>query len=124
MHRTHPPRLMRLQLTIPDAITYSLSSGRVIDILKLLPSLLNWHPTVNIVIVHVGTNDVMARSSIRLQDELETLCLTIESLGKRCILSDPIPFNSRESERFSRVYSLHNWLKNFCQMAGYDYTKF
>ena len=44
------------QLTIPGAITYSLTGGRVIDILQLLPSVLNWHPTVNIVIVHVGKN--------------------------------------------------------------------
>ncbi|KAL2077886.1 hypothetical protein ACEWY4_027390 [Coilia grayii] len=108
-------------LIIPSAITYCISGGRVIDISQLIPSLLDRHPSVNIVIVHVGTNDVMARSSIKLQDELETLCLTIESHGKRCIMSGPIPFNSSHSERFSRLYSLHTWLKNFCSAAGHDF---
>lgn len=108
-------------LIIPSAITYCISGGRVIDISQLIPSLLDRHPSINIVIVHVGTNDVMARTSIKLQDELETLCLTIESHGKRCIMSGPIPFNSSHSERFSRLYSLHTWLKNFCSAAGHDY---
>ncbi|KAL2088047.1 hypothetical protein ACEWY4_016875 [Coilia grayii] len=108
-------------LIIPSAITYCISGGRVIDISQLIPSLLDRHLSVNIVIVHVGTNDVMARSSIKLQDELETLCLTIESHGKRCIMSGPIPFNSSHSERFSRLYSLHTWLKNFCSAAGHDF---
>lgn len=94
-------------LIIPNAITYCVPGGKVIDISKLIPSLLGRHPSVNIVIAHVGTNDIMARSSIKLQDELETLCLTIESYGKRCIMSGPIPFSSSHSERFSRLYSLH-----------------
>lgn len=108
-------------LILPGAITYSISGGKVSDISQLIPALLDWHPSINIVIIHVGTNDVMARSSLRLQDELETLCFTIESIGKRCIMSGPIPFNSNQSERFSRLYSLHNWLKNFCYAAGHDF---
>ncbi|KAL2102901.1 hypothetical protein ACEWY4_002069 [Coilia grayii] len=108
-------------LITPSAINYCISGGRVIDISQLIPSLFDRHPSVNIVIVRVGTNDVMARSSIKLQDELETLCLTIESHGKRCIMSGPIPFNSSHSERFSRLYSLHTWLKNFCSAAGHDF---
>lgn len=106
------------QLIIPGAITVSLSGGRVSDISKLIPSLLDWHPSVNTVIVHVGTNDVMARSSIKLQTELESLCLAIERLGKRCVMSGPIPLISWKHERFSRLYSLHNFLKNLCYATG------
>lgn len=108
-------------LILPRAVTYCVSGGRIIDISKLIPTLLDVHPNVNIVIAHVGTNDVMARNSLKLQRELETLCFTVESLGKRCIMSGPIPFNSTHSERFSRLLSLHNWLKNFCSDAGFDF---
>ena len=100
--------------------TWLMTGGEVTDITQPIPSLLDWHLTVNIVIAHVGTNDIMARNSIRRRAELESLCFTIESLGRHCIVSGPIPFNSRESERFSRLYSLYNWLKNFHSAAGYD----
>ena len=108
-------------LIIPSAITYCIPGGRVIDISHLIPSLLNRHSSVNTVIAHVGTNDVMARNSVKLQNELETLCLTVESLGKRCIMSGPIPLSSSNSERFSRLHSLHTWLKQFCNLAGHDF---
>lgn len=50
-------------LTLPGAITYCLSSAKVVDLIKLIPSLIDWHPTVKMVLMHVGTNDVMARNS-------------------------------------------------------------
>lgn len=36
-------------------------------------------------------------------------------------MSGPIPNLSKNSERFSRLFSLHHWLKNFCSAAGYDF---
>ena len=93
----------------------------VVDLIELIQMLIDLHPTVNIVIAHVGTNDVMARKSSKLHAELESLCYTIESLGKWCLLSGPIPTLSKNSERFSRLFGLHHWLKNFCSAAGYDF---
>lgn len=47
-------------LTLPCAITYCLSEGKVTDLIGLIPSLIDVHHTVDIVLAHVGTNDVMA----------------------------------------------------------------
>lgn len=99
-------------LTLPGAITYCLSGGKVVDLIELIPTLIDLHPTVNIVLAHVGTNDVMARNSSKLHADLESLCYTIESLGKCCLLSGPIP---------TPLFGLHHWLKNFCSAAGYDF---
>lgn len=70
----------------------------------------------------MGMNDVMARNYSKLHADLESMCYTIESLGKCCLLSGPIPTLSRNSERFSRLFSLHHWLKNICSAAGYNFV--
>uniref|UniRef100_A0A671TMH6 SGNH hydrolase-type esterase domain-containing protein n=1 Tax=Sparus aurata TaxID=8175 RepID=A0A671TMH6_SPAAU len=108
-------------LTLPGAITYCLSGGKVVYIVELIPTLIDLHPSVKFVLAHVGTNDVMARNSSKLHADLESLCYTVESLGRRCLMSGPIPTFSKNSERFSRLFSLHIWLKNFCSAAGYDF---
>uniref|UniRef100_A0A3B4U6Q4 SGNH hydrolase-type esterase domain-containing protein n=1 Tax=Seriola dumerili TaxID=41447 RepID=A0A3B4U6Q4_SERDU len=92
-------------LTLPGAITYCLS--------ELIPTLIDLHPTVNIVLTNVGTNDATDKNSSKLQADPDSLCYTIESLGKRCLMSGPIPTFSKNSERFSRLFSLHDWLKYF-----------
>ena len=84
-------------LTLPGAITYCLSGGKVVDLIELIPTLIDLHPTVNIILAHVGTNDVMKRNSRKLQADLESVCCTIESLGKCCLLSGPIPTLSKNS---------------------------
>ena len=63
----------------------------------------------------------MDRKSAQLHSEIEELCVKLESLGKSCILSGPIPSPARGSECFSRLYSLHQWLKNFSIAAGYNF---
>ena len=108
-------------LALPGAITYCLSGGKTSDLIELIPTLLDIHPTVHTVIAHSGCNDVMSRQSSKLHRDLESLCCTVESLGKRCIISGPIPNASRNSERFSRLYSLHQWLQGFCSATGLDY---
>lgn len=108
-------------LTLPCAITYCLSGGKVTDLTGLIPALIDLHPTVDIVLAHMGANDVMTRNSTKLQDNLESLCYTVESLGKRCAMSGPIPTISSSSEQFSPLHHLHSWLKNFGSAAGYDF---
>ena len=63
----------------------------------------------------------MARQSEKLHQDFENICNVIENLGKQCIISGPIPSPSKGSECFSRLFSLHAWLKNFCLAAGYNY---
>ena len=106
---------------LPAGVTYCLNDGKAADFISLLPKLIGLHPTVTIVILHFGTNYVMDRSSAKLHQETEELCLKVESLGKRCLLSGPIPSLLRGSEYFSRLYGFHQWLRNFCIAAGFNF---
>lgn len=106
---------------LPGAVTYCLSGGKVLELIELIPVLIVRHPSVHTVIVHVGTNDVMFRQSIKLQYDLESLAYLIESLGKNCRLSGPIPTLRKGSERFSRLYSLNVWMNNFCTATGFGF---
>lgn len=63
------------------------------DFSELIPARIDFHPSVNTVIVHTGTND-----------ELESLSSTIESLGRHRVLSGLIPTLSGSTERFSRLF--------------------
>ncbi|KAK0143437.1 Neurogenic locus notch 1 [Merluccius polli] len=78
-------------LVLPGSITYCLSGGKIADLIQLVPCLLERHPSITMVVSHVGVNDVMDRLSTKMRLEMESLCTTVESLGKRCIISGPIP---------------------------------
>lgn len=103
---------------LPGAVTYCLSGGKTADFIELIPVLLDFHPSIHTVISHSGTNDVMSRHSIKLHHDLESLATTVECLGRRFILSGPIPSLSKSSERFSRLFSLHQWMENFSTATG------
>jgi len=83
------------KIRLPEAITYSLSDGKVSDFVLLLPKLLDLHPSVKKIIVHAGANDVMDRQSAKLHQDFENLCSKADSLGKQLIISGPIPLPSR-----------------------------
>lgn len=104
-------------VNLPGAVTYCLSGGKTADFIELIPVLLDFHPSIHTVISHSGTNDVMTRHSIKLHHDLESLATTVESLGKNFLFSGPIPSLSK-SERFSRLFSLHQWMENFCTATG------
>lgn len=106
---------------IPCGITYCFSGFRILDVLEHAPAIVEQHPSVHTVIIHVGANDVMKRQSERLRSDFETLITTVEGLGKKCILSGPIPSMGRGSERFSRLFGLHCWLQNYCIATGIGY---
>ena len=55
----------------------------------------------------------MARKSIELHARLQSLVDTVESLGRRCVLSGPIPAMFKSDEHFSRLLSLNSWMKNY-----------
>lgn len=110
------------QEKLPACITYCVNYGKVSDITSLLPKILEIHPSVTMIIIHAGANNVMERQSARLHREFEELCFKIESLGKRCIISGPIPSPVHGSECFSRLFSLHQWLNNFSTASGFNFV--
>ena len=79
------------------------------------------HTSVKIVIIHTGNNEMMFRQSAKLHLDLEEICFLIETLGKRCIVSGPLPSPSMGSEYISRLYGLHQWLCHFCLAAGFNF---
>lgn len=106
---------------LPGAITYCLPGAKVTDIIELSPVLIDRHPSAHILIVHESTNDVMDKESVILRDQLKSLAITTQSLGRTCIFSGPIPAPSKSPEHFSRLYSLHEWLKCFCTATGHGF---
>ena len=70
-------------------ITYCFSSAKTLDIIETIPPVLDRHPTVCAVIVHIGTNDIKLRQSIKLQQNFELFAETIESLGKQSGILGP-----------------------------------
>ena len=109
-------------VVLPGSITFCISGGKTADLIELAPALIDLHPSAHIVILHTGTNDVMSRQSLKLHHDLESLVNTIESLGKICVLSGPVPTLSKSSERFSRLYSLHMWMQNFATATGLGFV--
>ncbi|KAL7398411.1 hypothetical protein ABVT39_009423 [Epinephelus coioides] len=122
--KNQPPEILIIgdsiirNVHLPGSITYCLSGGKTTDFVELMPSIIDLHPTVQTVLIHAGTNDVMSRQSTQLHYDLESLVNTVESLGKICVLSGPIPTMLKSSERFSRLFSLHLWMHSFATATG------
>ena len=108
-------------IEIPGGITFCLPGGRISDVSKLAPTLIDLYPSVHTVFIHFGTNSVQERQSAKHRQNLEALAINIESLNKTCVFSGPIPAPSKSAEHFSRLHSLHEWLKAFCTATGYGY---
>lgn len=82
-------------VSLPGAFTYCLSGGRVADMIELASALFDLLPSAHTAIFHVCTNDILDRKSIILHDLLESLAVTVQSLGKICVFSGPIPAPSK-----------------------------
>lgn len=92
---------------IPNGITYCWPGAKILDMVKLIPVLTDIHTTTHTIIIHVGTNNIRLKQSIKPW-----------SLGKLCILSGLIPSESKGCENVSRLFSAHQWLLNFCIATG------
>ncbi len=108
-------------LIIVDSIIYCLPGAKVAEIIELFTVLIDLHPTAHSLIFHVGTNNLMSKQSVILHDHLESLAITVQSLGKTCIYSGPVSAPSKSPEHFSRLYSLHEWLKCLCTATGHGF---
>lgn len=106
---------------IPGAITYCLSGAKVTVIMKLTSVLIDCHPCAHTLIVHLSTNDVVDKQSVMLRDQLESLAIKTQSLGRTSIFSGPVLAPSKSPKHFSRLYSLHEWLKCYCTATGHGF---
>lgn len=87
-------------VTVLAAITYCFSCAKVVDLIELIPSLIDWHPTVSILLILIfflySSNNIMDRNSSQLHSDLESLFHMVESLGRHCFVSGHIATLSRE----------------------------
>lgn len=63
-------------------LTYCFSGAKILDIAQYIPTIIELHPSAHTVFVHVATNDIKLKRSIKLQHDMELLAVTVESLGK------------------------------------------
>ncbi|XP_037389683.1 uncharacterized protein LOC119262339 [Pygocentrus nattereri] len=97
--------------------------ARVLDVARRLPAVL-WHRgDPGTVVVHVGTNDTSARRSEVLKEHYRRLLDTArQRTDARIIVSGPLPTYRRGSLKFSRLYALHCWLREWCPTIGVDFV--
>ncbi len=105
---------------LPGAITYCLSGGKIADFIELILDLLDIHPSVHTVIVHVGINwrHVEAILKTALCTGASDRHSWATSLRRRCVLSGPTPTMTSSSECFIHLFSLHLWMQNFTTATG------
>ena len=96
--------------TITDS-DKALNRARVHDITKLLLNVLRQDINIHSVVVHVGFNDIMKGSSEKFKLDFKELIDSLLDTNKRPIISGPVPSLNRGIERFSRILTLHNWLR-------------
>lgn len=101
---------------LPGAITYCLSGGKTTDFIELIAVLLDIHPSVLLLYIFV---QMMWCLDSPLNFIMKSSLWPVQwSLGRLCILSGPAPIFTRGSERFSRLFSLHSWMKSFSAATG------
>jgi hypothetical protein len=88
------------------------------DINKLLPNILNRHHEIESFTVQVGFNDIMKGSSEQLKIDFKEQIGSLLDTNKHPIICGPLPSLNRGIERFSRLFTLHNWLRDYCSFVG------
>lgn len=101
--------------------TYCFPGACVSDILERLPEALQRHRDCAKIVVHVGSNDTRKQQSEVLKADFRLLLSALESSGKNFLISGPIPTLGLGYGRFSRLLSLHSWLKGECTARGAPY---
>lgn len=75
-----------------------------------VPTIIELCLSAHTVFVHLCSNDVRDKKSIKLQQDIE-LAETTESLRKLCVIVGPIPTLRKGCEDFSRLYGFNQWLQ-------------
>ncbi|XP_056613532.1 uncharacterized protein LOC130429143 isoform X3 [Triplophysa dalaica] len=76
----------------------------------------NEDASVGAVVLHAGVNDVRMRQSEILKRDFRSLVDTVRNASPtaRIIVSGPLPTYRRGNKKFSRLFTLNNWLKSWC----------
>ena len=65
---------------------------------------------VNKVVLHAGVNDARTLATEKIKEGIRTFSNTVKELGRKLVISGPIPHMNMSSEIFSRVVAMNKWL--------------
>ena len=99
---------------VRNAVTSCHPGAQVLDIKESAPNLLSLHPSVSTVVLHAGTNDLKLEQSEKLKLDFISLISSILTSNKQCIVSGPFSPPRFGSMKYSRLRSLHIFLKKHC----------
>ena len=112
-------------VSVPGALTHSISGGTVNDVHCSLLRLLRASPHLTSVAVHVGANDIKFRDAERLKDDFRSLIRSIRAIKNpplQPIISGPFISPRYNSEQSSRMQDLHVWLRGYCCNPSIPYV--
>ena len=99
---------------VTKAVTSCHPGAHVLDIRNSAPNLLSLHPSVSKVVLHAGTNDLKLEQSEKLKQDFISLISSILANNKQCIVSGPFCPPRFGNMKYSRLRSLHIFLKKHC----------
>ncbi|KAK7930572.1 hypothetical protein WMY93_006967 [Mugilogobius chulae] len=99
---------------VQRGFTSCMPGAYVKDLHDSAPQIISQLPSVSTVVIHVGSNDLKRQQSEKLKDDFIALINSIQSTGKKCVISGPLPAPCFGDVKFSRLRQLHVWLKAFC----------
>ncbi|XP_056613942.1 uncharacterized protein LOC130429417 [Triplophysa dalaica] len=96
--------------------THCFPGARVLDVSAQVTAILKEDARVGAVVLHAGVNDVRMRQSEILKRDFRSLVDTVRNASPtaRIIVSGPLPTYRRGNEKFSRLFTLNNWLMSWC----------
>ena len=114
---------IRLHPSSGPSKTLCFPGARILDIKHRLPTILTKYSNISTIIIHIGTNDIRARQSEVLKQDFQSLRASLLDTGNKIIISGPIPTtqHNRGLERWSRLFSLHTLMKDYCATTGISF---
>ena len=102
------------EVHVAGEVAVHMSGAKVAEITAAIPDHLATRTHVATVIVHVGSNDIDGGYTEELKDNFRALITAVHTADKTCIISGPFPSPCFSHTKFSRIWSLHLWLKGRC----------
>ena len=100
----------------------SFPGAMLMDLDRMFPTILEKHPNLLNLVLHIGTNDIMVRKSELFKSNFTTLLNSLLSAGLRVIVSGPLPTHWKSEERWSRLFALHQWMRTLCTAKNTTYS--
>lgn len=108
--------------SVPNSQTLCFPGAKVRTMSRMFPAILDRHLGLQRIIIHVGTNDIMARTNVTLFRDYTAMINDVRARKVKITVSGPLPTHGRGDERWSRLYGFHCRLKQFCLDRGLDYA--